>query len=166
MQPPMTSLAAGANDFDFLIGDWCVRHRRLRERLAGNDDWVEFDGSCSMRALLGGLGNVDDNVLDMPDGSYRAVGLRSFDPATGRWAIWWLDGRHPHVVDVPVVGAFDAGVGTFHADETFRGRPIRVRFRWSDIGSAAPAWEQAFSPDAGKTWETNWTMRFTRRTAA
>ena len=35
----------GANDFDFLIGDWRVHHRRLKERLAGNHDWIEFEGT-------------------------------------------------------------------------------------------------------------------------
>jgi hypothetical protein len=27
---------------------------------------------------------------------------------------------------------------------------------------ANPRWEQAFSDDAGKSWETNWTMDFRR----
>ena len=30
---------------------------------------------------------------------------------------------------------------------------------------ANPTWEQAFSADAGATWETNWTMEFRRRAA-
>jgi hypothetical protein len=56
----------GANDFDFLIGDWRVHHRRLKERLANNQEWVEFDGTCASRKILGGLGNMDENLLDMP----------------------------------------------------------------------------------------------------
>jgi len=150
------------HDFDFLAGRWHVLHRRLRERLAGDERWQEFDGSCTMQPLLGGVGNVDDNLLNLPGGAYRAASLRSFDPATRRWAIWWLDGRDPHRIDVPVVGAFADGVGTFYADETFKDRPIRVRFRWTDTATPSPHWEQAFSPDGGKTWETNWTMRFVR----
>lgn len=150
------------HDFDFLVGDWRVLHRRLRERLAGNDEWQEFDGSCSMRTLLGGFGNVDDNVLNLPGGAYRAASMRAFDPASRRWAIWWLDARNPHTIDVPVVGDFSDGTGTFYADEAFNGRPIRVRFRWTDTRTASPRWAQAFSPDAGATWETNWTMKFVR----
>lgn len=152
----------GAHDFDFLIGDWQVRHARLKARLCRCDEWQAFDGHCSMRPLLDGRGNVDDNVLDLPEGRYRAVGLRSFDPASGQWAIWWLDGRNPHTIDVPVIGGFEQGVGTFLADETINGQPVRVRFRWTEVDTGSPHWEQAFSPDGGQTWETNWRMRFSR----
>ncbi len=150
------------HDFDFLIGGWRVLHRRLRERLAGSDEWQEFDGTCAMQTLLDGQGNIDDNVINLPAGAYRAASLRSFDAHTKRWAIWWLDARDPHTIGVPVVGGFDGGAGTFYADEIFNGQPIRVRFRWTDTNTPSPRWEQAFSPDAGRTWETNWTMSFVR----
>jgi hypothetical protein len=153
---------SSAGDFDFEIGDWRVAHRRLNGRLVGSADWEEFSGTCSMRTILGGHGNVEDNVINLPTGSYRAVALRSFDPSARTWAIWWLDGRSPHRLDVPVIGTFQNGVGTFYADDTLDGRPIRVRFTWSETHGDAPVWEQAFSADAGRTWETNWIMRFTR----
>jgi hypothetical protein len=150
------------HDFDFLHGRWRVVHRRLRERMADNDAWDEFDGSCSAQPLLGGQANIDDNLLNLPGGPYRAASLRAFDPQTRRWAIWWLDARNPHSIDVPVVGGFEGGVGSFYADDSFKGRPIRVCFRWVDTQTASPGWEQAFSPDGGSTWEVNWTMRFER----
>jgi hypothetical protein len=34
-----------ANGFDFLIGDWRVAHRRLKERLVGSTTWEEFGGT-------------------------------------------------------------------------------------------------------------------------
>jgi hypothetical protein len=155
---PMT----GVTDFDFLIGDWIVQHRRLKERLTGSQEWVVFEGTTSVRKILGGIGNADDNVIGLPGDSYRALSLRTFDAQKGRWSIWWLDGRHPGQLDVPVVGVFEDGVGTFYAEDTLDGRPIRVRFRWTETGTNAPVWEQAFSPDGGESWETNWTMHFTR----
>src|SRR5882762_7808177 len=121
------------HDFDFLEGSWHVAHRRLKERLADNHDWVAFDGTCTMRKLLDGYGNVDDNVLNLPGDHYRGVGLRAFDPETKTWAIWWLDSRTPRAFETPVVGGFADGIGTFEADDTLRGKPIKVRFQWSHI---------------------------------
>jgi hypothetical protein len=153
--------ATGVSDFDFLVGSWRVHHRRLKERLAGNHDWIEFEGTCAMQKILGGAGNMDDNVLNFPGGAYRAVTLRTYDPAKGQWSIWWFDSRNPSHLDPPVVGGFKNGVGTFYAEDTFKGKPIRVRFLWTNLATK-PHWEQAFSDDGGKTWETNWIMEFVK----
>ena len=150
-------------EFDFLHGEWKARHRRLQTRLKGTDDWQEFDGRVSVWPTMGGIGNVDDNELDLPEGTYRAMSVRSFDPETRQWAIWWLDGRSPHMMDVPVVGRFVEGGGQFLADDQFDARPIKVRFRWTDTGTETPLWEQAFSADGGESWEVNLTMLFERK---
>ncbi|MBV8605688.1 MAG: DUF1579 domain-containing protein [Pelomonas sp.] len=166
MQQPQDTTASSPADFDFLMGRWRVRHRRLCERLAGCTDWDEFEGTSEAAPLLGGHGNVDDNWLDLPAGAYRAVSLRSFDAATRQWSIWWLDGRTPMQIDTPMRGGFSDGVGLFLADDTFQGRAIRVRFLWSRITPRSARWEQAFSADGGLSWETNWEMDFERVTAA
>ncbi|MFX1680662.1 DUF1579 domain-containing protein [Mitsuaria sp. CC2] len=153
---------AGADDFDFEFGAFAIHHRRLNRRLSGCEDWTEFEGRCTTRPILGGLGNIEDNELDLPEGRYRAVALRSFDPKSGLWAIWWLDGRAPHALDVPVKGRFDGPMGLFFADHVLDGRDIKVRFTWDKRNAQEPRWEQAFSADGGTTWETNWVMRFTR----
>ena len=57
---------ASASDFDFFIGDWRVEHRRLKERLVGCTDWEVFAGTTSTRKILGGMGNCDDNHLELP----------------------------------------------------------------------------------------------------
>lgn len=150
------------HDFDFEFGRWTVHHRRLRHRLEGCTDWDDFTGTAEVRPILGGQGNLEDNVLNLPDGPLRAIALRSFDPATGLWAIWWLAASSPHHLDTPVIGGFRDGIGTFTAQDVLRGQPILVRFLWLDTQGPQPRWEQAFSPDSGATWETNWTMRFTR----
>lgn len=156
---------SGLHDFDFLVGEWRVQHRRLKERLASSREWVEFNGTCSNRGLMAGWGNVDENTIELPGDNYRGVGLRAYDPKSGQWAIWWVDSRTPNgAVDPPVKGSFANGVGTFYADDTLRGKPIRIRFTWSKITPTSAHWEQAFSPDGGKTWEVNWTMEFQRVT--
>jgi hypothetical protein len=155
-------LRSASHDFDFFVGKWRVHHRRLKVRLAHCEDWLEFEGSCATQLVLGGLGNLDDNVLEVPGAPYRAVTLRSFDLKTNQWAIWWLDGRNPHVLDPPMVGGWENGVGQFYCDDVFEGRPIRARFLWSHSTAETCHWEQAFSIDGGETWETNWVSDFVR----
>jgi NIPSNAP len=155
----------GVSDFDFLVGSWRVHHRRLKERLAGSHDWIEFEGTCVMQKILDGAGNMDENVLDFPGNAFRALTLRTYDSAKRQWSIWWFDGRNPSHLDPPVVGGFKNGVGTFYAEDTLRGKPIRVRFLWTNL-TTRPHWEQAFSEDGGKTWETNWTMEFVKSPAS
>lgn len=160
-RPAQATVTNSPGDFAFLIGSWTVQHHKLKSRLTGESGWWDFSGTTQAWPLLGGAGNVDDNLLEDPNGAYRAATLRRFDPATHRWSIWWLDGRGGPL-DPPVTGTFDAGVGTFYGDDTLRGLPIRVRFVWSQITAGSARWEQAFSPDAGVSWEVNWVMQFKR----
>ena len=153
---------SSASDFDFLIGHWSVFHRRLKQRLAGSTEWEEFPGTTSCRKILGEAGNSDDNYLQLPGDPYYAMTVRTFDPRSENWSIWWFDGRHPASLDPPVKGRFIEGVGTFFAADTFQGLPIVVRFLWDACDPTAPRWEQSFSDDNGSTWEVNWTMVFSR----
>lgn len=162
---PTSHAIAAPSDFDFIIGHWLVRHRRLEARLCGCTEWCEFEGRSTTQKILAGFGNVEGNVLSFPDGDVRAAAFRSFNPHTQSWAIWWLDGRAPHSLDVPVIGRFDGTVGLFFADDTLGGRPIKLRFTWRVNPGRNPTWDQAFSDDGGITWETNWTMEFQRREA-
>lgn len=151
----------GKHAFAFQSGEWAVRHRKLQGRLVGSTEWVDFNGTCRAWELLGGEANVDDHFLDDPAGAYCAATFRRTDPRSGLWSIWWIDPRVT-TLNPPVVGGFVNGIGTFLADDQLNGRPIRVRFIWSGITPDAAVWEQAFSADAGASWETNWTMIFTR----
>lgn len=148
-------------DFDFQVGKWRVRHRKLKGRLVGSTEWTEFEGTCTGWTVMDGQGSVEDQYIDDPTGAYRASAFRRCDPVTREWSIWWFDGRSPSL-DPPVVGRFGNGVGEFHAEDVLDARPIRVRFLWSEITSDGARWEQAFSADGGQTWETNWIMTFER----
>ena len=153
---------AGERDFDFLFGRWRVANERLRDRLAGSSEWQRFDAILECRPILGGVGNVDEFVTDEFDaGVFVGATLRLFDRARRRWSLYWASNRRG-VLEPPVVGGFAHGVGRFEGDDVHDGRPVRVRFVWSDIGADRAAWEQAFSADGGRTWETNWRMRFSR----
>ena len=152
----------GARDFDFLFGRWRVHNERLRERLAGSNDWQRFDAIAECRPILGGAGNIDEFVTDEFEPTvFFGMTLRLFDSATRRWSIWWASNRGGRL-DPPVVGSFADGTGRFDGEDVHAGRPVRVRFLWTVGGPDRAHWEQAFSADGGATWETNWRMHFTR----
>jgi hypothetical protein len=149
-----------ARDFDFFLGRWKVHNRFLRRRLAGSDDWDEFEATSVARGLLDGLGNEDEFRTDYA-GGFIGMSFRFFDPKTSRWSIYWADTRRCGKLDPPLFGAFSGDTGVFEGEDAFEGRPIRVRFLWSGATTGKPHWEQAFSEDGGQTWETNWIMDFT-----
>lgn len=162
---PLASLVRGYSyrvvmtDFDFLVGSWNVTNRRLVKVLAGCAEWDEFPGFSRSWSALGGAANLDEIVF--PTKGWAGLTTRLRDAETGRWSLYWASSRSGRF-DVPVVGEFVDGVGLFYADEEHEGRPIRSRFTWSDITSSSARWAQAFSPDGGQTWETNWIMDFIR----
>jgi len=150
----------GARDFDFWMGSWKIHNRRLRERLKGSTVWDDFEATAEARPLLGGVGNEDVYRTEFA-GGFTGMSFRFFDKATGQWSIYWADSRKG-TLEPPVVGSFKGDVGVFEGPDTFEGRPIRVRFIWSRVNTPTPRWEQAFSEDEGKTWETNWVMDMSR----
>jgi hypothetical protein len=149
-----------ANNFDFLVGNWTSKQRRLREILAGSDEWYEFDGITRCWSVFDGAGNIDE--VKFPEQGYTGLTVRLFDPATDLWSIYWAR-NDTGLALPPTVGRFEEdGVGRFYDDEDWNGRPIRVRYQWTVLSADACRWEQAFSTDTGETWETNWTADFTR----
>jgi hypothetical protein len=157
LQPPTGHI----EDFDFLMGEWRVRHKRLVARLVGSTTWQEFEGQLTAWKILGGLGNLDDCVINLPAGAYPAATLRTFDPERGLWSLFWVDSRINRI-DAPQVGGFDGPIGTFYGEDVHEGRPVGVRYAWTLEDDDHCRWEQAFTTDNGASWETNWIMRLER----
>lgn len=160
----MQSERDGRSDFDFYFGSWKVHHQRLRERLKGSTSWEEFEGTSVARPILGGIGNFDENVMYRESGLLEGVTLRLYDPKSHEWRLYWASSLGGSL-DVPMVGRFDKknGRGEFYAHEPNDGIYVYSRFIWSEITENSCRWEQALSPDGGKTWETNWIMESTRQ---
>jgi hypothetical protein len=151
----------GMNDFDFLVGTWQSTQTKMVKPLSGNDEWVTSHGTMRNYRLFDGAANVDE--VDEPGFGFKGISLRLQDPETGDWSIYWVNSRDGKLALPPTVGRFDEhGVGEFFSEEDYDGRPIRVRYRWSDITETSAHWEQAFSTDGGETWETNWRADFKR----
>lgn len=161
-----------ARDFDFLIGAWTTRQHRLKKRLQGSDEWETFEATSTVRRLPGGVANHDTLVAEGWRPGWVGMSLRVFNPATALWSIYWLTNEGGGIdpasgrLEAPVVGGFDGDEGLFEGDDVFEGRPIRVRYRWTRQGPDAARWEQAFSADAGRSWEVNWVMEFERSKAS
>ena len=155
----------GRHDFDFLVGEWHVHHRKLADMTDPHcDEWVEFDGVQWMRQTLGGLGNVDNlRIEKLPGGeTFEGMSLRLYDVEAGEWRIWWASTAAPGQLDPPVSGRWDGAVGVFRGEDVVGGRPVQVRFEWRRFDRDTAQWEQAFSFDGGGTWVHNWRMSFTR----
>jgi hypothetical protein len=157
----MQSQQDGRNDFDFFIGRWKGHNRRLRERLKGSTEWDEFEGLSVARKVLGGLGHMDEVTLNRETGPVEGFTLRLFDPKSQEWSLYWTSSL-TGTLEKPMIGKFENGRGEFFAQEIHDGKHIYSRFIWSEITENSCRWEQAFSADGGKTWETNWIADFTR----
>jgi NIPSNAP len=154
--------AGGSHGFDFLFGRWKIHNRRLRYPLTGSNDWYEFESTSTESPLLGGHGNLEQYDAPVtPAGPIHAVAVRLYNAKTDQWSIYWST-RDSGAFGVPTVGSIKDGVGMFFDHEDYNGRTILVRFIWTHSGRSSCRWEQAFSPDDGKTWEVNWTMDFSR----
>ena len=148
----------GQHDFDFLVGTWKFHLKRLVRRLAGSTEWVEFDGTTVCRKVLDGRGEVEEVVVESADKHVRIQGLalRLYNPESHQWSIYWANGADGVLEQNPMVGQFNNGRGEFYNQQIYEGRAIYARFVWSDVTTNSPHFEQAFSDDGGKTWETNW----------
>lgn len=158
----------GRGAFEFLLGDSTVVNRRLVRRFVGSEEWETFEARQTNLALPGNIGNYDDFVADDWRPGYIGLSLRLFNPQSRLWSIYWLDNMTggldaAGLLRPPVVGSFTDGVGVFQGREVVDGKPILVRFTWTDIDTGNPRWEQAMSDDEGQTWEVNWSMVFQRR---
>jgi len=152
------SATSSPSDFDFLVGKWKMHNRHLNKRLENCKDWTEFDSSDENTKILGGNADMDTYSTTQFPGQngklFEGLTLRLFNPKTRLWSLYWI-ASNTGVIDPPVVGSFDNGVGHFFGKDTFKGKPIIVVFRWDARNKDRPVWGQAFSADKGKTWEWN-----------
>ncbi|HEV2110982.1 MAG TPA: hypothetical protein VGT99_06495 [Gammaproteobacteria bacterium] len=154
-----TQIRDGSHDFDFEMGKWKMHNRRLLQPLTGSVTWVEFDSYSVGSQLPGGIGNQDVYRTDYYKKGFVGLTYRLYDPRTGLWSIYWVDNLSIQGAFVdPVAGKFTGNTGVFEGPFTFKGKPALERYTWTvnPKGSAITAhFEQAFSADGGKTWETN-----------
>jgi hypothetical protein len=151
----------GSHDFDFHFGTWKTHVSRLLHPLTGSTTWVEYDGTSLVRKVWNGRASILELEAEGPAGHLEGVGVRLYNPGSHQWSLNWTNSSQA-VMNQPMMGEFKDGVGEFYDEENFNGRIIFARNGFSAITPTSARFEQAFSTDGGKTWETNWIMTFTR----
>lgn len=163
--PIAATTRAGSHDFDFEFGTWRTHYRLLKRRLVGDREWYDCYGTSFVRPFWGGDGNLEDGDLICPKRHVGGMTLRMYDAHTHQWTLWWGT-RALGVSPPPQIGHFNAdGLGNFYSYDSWQGKPIITRFQWTRV-NGNPHFEQAFSTDHGKTWETNWTTGYERVSAS
>jgi len=150
----------GRHDFDFFHGLWQIQNQRLKQRHVGSNEWAQFEARIDCRPILGGLGNIDEYRTDF-GGGIVGISLRLFNPQTRQWSDAWAN-RRDGALGVPAMGRFADGVGTFIGRDRDDERAVLSRALWSQVTPDSLHWDQAFSLDEGRTWETNWRMQMKR----
>ncbi|RDS86302.1 hypothetical protein [Dyella psychrodurans] len=151
----------GQHDFDFHLGTWTSDISKLQHPLTGSTTWVSCQGKLVARKVWDGRAQMEELEADCPTGHMEDLLLFLYNPETHQWSLNAAavgDG----VIGRPMFGEFKSGRGEFYHQETYKGRTIMVRQVWSDITPTSHRFEQSFSDDGGKTWETNFRATLTR----
>jgi hypothetical protein len=149
------------HDFDFEFGSWKAQ-LRIRQRLSNSESWAVLNGTSVVRKIWDGKANAGELEVSGPAAHIEGLTLRFYNAQTQQWSIYWSNSKDGTISGAPMVGNFANGRGEFYGTDVANGATVYARFIFSDITPTSFKFEQAFSPDGGKTWETNWTATFTK----
>jgi hypothetical protein len=144
----------GSHDFDFAIGTWKTHIRRRLHPLTGSNEWTTFDGTVVTRKVWKGRAQLEEIEAKGPLGHFEGVNLFLYNPQARQWATYWAN-SDDGTIAVPTIGEFKNGRAELFDQETYNGRTILARGVWSEIKANTHRFEQSYSDDGGKTWETN-----------
>jgi len=152
----------GQHDFDFHLGTWKSAISHLHRAPTGPATWEKCQGSLVARKVWDGRAQMEELEADCPGFHIEDLLLFLYNPDTRQWSLNAAavgDG----VVARPMFGEFKDGRGEFYDQESIKGKMVLVRQTWSDITPNSHHFEQAFSDDGGRTWETNFKADLTRQ---
>jgi hypothetical protein len=160
-EPPTPSTKDCQHDFDWEFGTWKTHVKRRLRPLTGSNEWVEYEGTTTVTKVWNGRANLVELDVRGPAGRIEALSLRLYNPEARQWSLNFSN-VNGGTMATPTVGEFKAARGEFYAQETLGARSILVRFVISEFSRESARFEQSFSDDDGKTWETNWIAVDTR----
>ena len=151
----------GSHDFDFNFGRWHTSIKRLIEDSSGHARWVQYNGTVTVRKVLGGAANTEELEADGPMGHLAFLNVRLYNSTSHQWSLNGADGSAASLSD-PMFGSFRNGRGAFYDQESLGGRVVLVRQTFFDITPSSYSFEQAISSDGGSTWKPNFTANLVR----
>lgn len=151
----------GQHDFDFAIGVWRPQISRRLHPLTGSTTWIKYEGRTVIQKVWDGRAQLVELEADGSAGHLEILCLRLYNPQSHQWSLNYANSTDGSL-SPPVIGKFKDGHGDFLGQDQLHGKPIYVRNVISDITPSSMHFEQAFSEDAGKTWETNFIETLTR----
>ena len=154
---PATPTPGKPGDFDFLAGQWRIRHRRLPKSGAA---WDVFEGEATCWSILGGVGSVEE--LRIPARNFSGMGLRLLDLESRVWSDFWVNAKSGVLTTPGTTGRFENGAGVFVSEEEDGGQVVKAAGIWDLITPTSCRWRQAVTRDGGQTWEQSWIMDWTR----
>ena len=150
---PAFAQADASHDFDFAMGTFHTHIKRLADPLTGSTTWTTYEGTKTDVPILGGKGSLETIEADGPS-HLELMTLRLYNATSHQWSLNFSS-SHSGEMASPGIGEFKDGVGTFLDQEDYKGHTILARQLWSKITPNTYHFEQSFSADHGKTWETN-----------
>lgn len=151
----------GRHDFDWEFGVWKTHLKRRLRPLTGSSEWVEYDGTTTVRKIWDGRANMVELDVRGPAGRIEGASWRLYNIEARQWSLNFANAANG-ILTLPAIGEFRNGRGEFYNQDTLNGRTILVRFIISDVTPDSAHFEQAYSDDWGKTWEVNWIADDTR----
>jgi hypothetical protein len=144
----------GQHDFDFNVGKWRSHIQSLADPLTGSTTWVKLEGTVTVRKVWDGRASLEEIEADGPGGHFEGTTIYLYNPQSHQWSQTFAISA-TGTLGVPAIGEFKNGRGELYSRDVHNGRTVLVRCTWSEIKPDAHRFEQAFSDDGGKTWETN-----------
>ena len=139
------------HDFDFFVGNWQSTNHRLRQRWVGSNDWETFPCTIRCESRMDGVVNLDEGVF--PTKGWSGMTLRLFNLKTRQWSLYWINSSTGGAVPARGRRVQRRRWASSVAMTPMKASPIKVVFRWTQLGPDAARWEQLFSLDGKELGE-------------
>jgi hypothetical protein len=157
---PTPAVHDGQHDFDFNIGVWHTRIRRILDPFAGSSESVELNGTVTVRKVWDGKAELEEIEADGPKGHWEGLTLFLYNPSAHQWSQSFANSK---------VGTLSSNIGEFKngrvvliGQDTVNDKMILVRAMWSDIKPDSHQYEESYSNDGGTTWVRSFIANLTR----